>query len=130
MLEFAELKRAQALEEGVRSVRHTIARWAHGDLRARVPVMPVMAVPALRTMGDDLNGFIIAFSYLSNADSHLRRLQGEVSNLTVALEQWAQGRAAVLPTPSGTALDRVLEILAQMRRRASRPSAPPPPSAA
>jgi len=127
LIESRELERTQALEDGVRSVRQTIAQWAHGDLRARVPVMPL---PALRDMRDELNGFIIAFAYLSNADSHLRRLQGEVSKLTVALEQWAQGRAAVLPTPSGTALDRVLELLAEMRRRASRASAPPPPSAA
>jgi hypothetical protein len=127
VLEARELERAQTLEEGVGYVRQTIAQWAHGDLKARVPVMPV---PALRTMCDELNGFIIAFSYLANADAHLRRLQGEVSKLTVALDQWAQGRAAVLPTPSGTALDRVLELLAQMRRRASRPSAPPPPTAA
>jgi hypothetical protein len=126
VLEARELERTRILEEGVGYVRQTIARWARGDLKARVPVMPV---PALTTMCEDLNGFIIAFSYLSNADYHLRRLQGEVSKLTVALDQWAQGRAAVWPTPSGTALDRVLELLAQMRRRASRPSAPPPPSA-
>jgi hypothetical protein len=126
VLESRELERAQTLEEGVRYVRETIAQWAHGDLTARVPVMPM---PALRSMRDDLNGFIIAFSYLSNADYHLRRLQGEVSHLTVALDQWAQGRAAVWPTPSGTALDRVLELLAQVRRRAPRPSAPPAPSA-
>jgi hypothetical protein len=127
VLEFRELERTQAIEAGVRSVRQTIAQWAHGDLTARVPVMPM---PALRGMGDELNGFIIAFAHLANADYHLRRLQGEVSHLTVALDQWAQGRATVWPTPSGTALDRVLELLAQMRRRASRPSAPPEPSAA
>jgi hypothetical protein len=124
-LEARELERAQILEEGVRYVRQMIARWAHGDLTARVPVMPV---PELKDMCEDLNGFIIAFSYLTNADYHLRRLQGEVSKLTVALEQWAQGRAAVWPTSSGTTLDRVLELLAQMRRRAPRPSGPPPPS--
>jgi hypothetical protein len=123
VLEYRELQRTRALEEGVRYVRQTIAQWAHGDLQGRIPPMPV---PVLQEMRDDLNGFIIAFSYLSNADYHLRRLQGEVSKLTVALDQWAQGRAAVLPTPSGTALDRVLELLAQLRRRASRPSAPPP----
>ena len=126
VLEYREVQRTRALEDGMRSVRQTIARWAHGDLQGRIPPMPL---PLLQEMGDDLNGFIVAFSYLSNADYHLRRLQGEVSKLTVALEQWAQGRAAVLPTPSGTALDRVLELLAQLRRRASRPSAPPPPGA-
>jgi hypothetical protein len=126
VLEARELERAQILEEGVRYVRQTIARWAHGDLSARVPIMPV---PALRTMCEELNGFIIAFANRANADQHLRRLQAEVSKLTVALDQWAQGRAALLPTPSGTALDRVLELLAQMRQRAARPSAPPPPSA-
>jgi len=125
VLESRELERAQALEEGVGYVRQTIVQWAHGNLAARVPIMPL---PALRTMCEDLNGFIIAFSYLSNADYHLRRLQGEVSHLSVALEQWAHGRAAVLPTPSGTALDRVLELLAQLRQRAPRPSAPPPPN--
>lgn len=126
MLEERELEHTRILEEGVGYVRQTIARWARGDLKARVPIMPV---PALTNMCEDLNGFIIAFSYLSNADYHLRRLQGEVSKLTVALDEWAQGRAVVWPIPSGTALDRVLELLAQMRRRASRPSEPPPPSA-
>jgi hypothetical protein len=113
-LEARELERTRVLEEGVGYVRQTIARWVHGDLKARVPVMPM---PALRNMCDDLNGFIIAFSYLSNADYHLRRLQGEVSQLTMALQEWAQGRVAILPAPSGTALDRVLELLADMRRR-------------
>jgi hypothetical protein len=126
VLEARELERAQILEEGVRYVRQTIARWAHGDLTARVPIMPV---PALKDMCEELNGFILAFANRANADQHLRRLQGEVSKLTVALEQWAQGRAAVWPTPSGTALDRVLELLAQLRQRPSRPNAPPPPSA-
>ncbi len=85
-LEAMELERTRILEEGVGYVRQTIARWVRGDLKARVPIMPV---PALRNMCDDLNGFIIAFSYLSNADYHLRRLQGEVSALTVALRLWA-----------------------------------------
>jgi hypothetical protein len=126
VLEERELERAQILEEGVRYVRQTISRWAHGNLAARVPVIPV---PELKGMCEDLNGFIIAFSYLANADYHLRRLQAEASKLTIALDQWAQGRATVWPTPSGTALDRVLELLAEMRRRAARPCAPPPPSA-
>jgi hypothetical protein len=126
VLEYRELQRTRALEDGVRYVRQTIAQWAHGELQWRIPPMPL---PLLQEMRDDLNGFIIAFSYLASADYYLRRLQGEVSKLTVALDQWAQGRAAVWPTPSGTALDRVLELLTQMRRRASRPSAPPPPSA-
>jgi hypothetical protein len=123
-LEARELERTRILEEGVGYVRQTIARWAHGDLKARVPVMPV---PALKDMSEDLNGFIIAFSYLSSADYHLRRLQGEVSHLTVALRQWIAGAMPQWPTPSGTALDGVLEILADMRRRASAASAPPLP---
>jgi hypothetical protein len=123
-LEARELERTRILEEGVGYVRQTIARWARGDLKARVPVMPV---PALKDMSEDLNGFIIAFSYLSSADYHLRRLQGEVSHLTVALRQWIAGAMPQWPTPSGTALDGVLEILADMRRRASAASAPPLP---
>jgi hypothetical protein len=127
-LEARELERTRILEEGVGYVRQTIAQWVHGDLRARVPVMPV---PALRDMSDDLNGFIIAFSYLSNADYHLRRLQGEVSHLTVALRQWVAGAMPQWPTPSGTALDGVLQILADLRRRASAapPQSAPPQSA-
>jgi len=121
-LEARELERASILEEGVDYVRQTIARWARGDLKARVPTMPVLE---LKGMTDDLNGFIIAFSYLSGADYHLRRLQGEVSHLTVALRQWAAGGMPQWPTPSGTALDGVLEILADSRRRASAAPAPP-----
>jgi hypothetical protein len=120
-LEARELERTRILEEGIGYVRQTIARWAHGDLKARVPIMPV---PALTNMCEDLNGFIIAFSYLSNADYHLRRLQGGVSALTVALRQWMAGGAPQWPPPSGTALDDVLELLAELRRRAS---AWPPP---
>jgi hypothetical protein len=122
-LEARELERTRILEEGVGYVRQTIAQWVRGDLKARVPIMPV---PALRDMSDDLNGFIIAFSYLSNADYHLRRLQGEVSHLTVALRQWVAGGMPQWPIPKGTALDGVLGILADLRRRAS---AAPPPSA-
>jgi hypothetical protein len=122
-LEARELERTRILEEGVGYVRQTIARWAHGDLRARVPIMPVAA---LTNMCEDLNGFIIAFTYLSNADYHLRRLQGEVSALTVALRLWMAGGAPQWPRPSGTALDDVLDILVELRRRAS---AGPPPRA-
>jgi hypothetical protein len=128
-LEAMELERTRILEEGVGYVRQTIARWVRGDLKARVPIMPV---PALRNMCDDLNGFIIAFSYLSNADYHLRRLQGEVSALTVALRQWMAGGMPQWPLPGGTALDDVLEILAELRRRASagpHPRAAPPQDA-
>jgi hypothetical protein len=128
-LEAMELERTRILEEGIGYVRQTIARWVRGDLKARVPIMPV---PALRNMCDDLNGFIIAFSYLSNADYHLRRLQGEVSALTVALRQWMAGGTPQWPLPSGTALDDVLEILAELRRRASAgapPRAAPPQNA-
>jgi hypothetical protein len=129
VLEARELERTRLLEEGVGYVRQTIARWAHGDLKARVPIMPV---PALTHMCEDLNGFIIAFSYLSNADYHLRRLQGDVSALTVALRQWMAGGMPQWPLPSGTALDDVLEILAELRRRASAmapPRAAPPQEA-
>jgi hypothetical protein len=128
-LEAMELERTRILEEGVGYVRQTIARWVRGDLKARVPIMPV---PALRNMCDDLNGFIIAFSYLSNADYHLRRLQGDVSNLTIALRQWMAGGTPQWPLPSGTALDDVLEILAELRRRAyagAHPRAAPPQDA-
>ena len=127
-LEAQEIERTHILEEGVGYVRQTIARWARGDLKTRVPVMPV---PALRNMCDDLNGFIIAFSYLSGADYHLRRLQGEVSSLTVALRLWVAGGLPQWPMPSGTALDDILEILAELRRRASAspPPAPPPQNA-
>jgi hypothetical protein len=125
-LEARELERTRTLEEGVRYVRQTIALWAHGELQHRIPRMPM---PFLQEMSDDLNGFIVRFAYLSNADYHLRRLQEEVSTLTVALEQLLQGRTAIWPSPSGTALDRVLEILAEMRRRPPRQSAPPPPTA-
>jgi hypothetical protein len=125
-LEARELDRKRTLEEGVRYVRQTIAYWAYGDLQQRIPRLPV---PLLQEMSDDLNSFIVRFAYLANADHHLRRLQGEVSSLTVALERWAHGEQTLWPTPSGTALDRVLEILAALRQRASRPSAPPPPTA-
>jgi hypothetical protein len=124
VLEARELEGARILEEGVGYVRQTIARWARGDLKARVPVMPV---PALRNMCDDLNGFIVAFSYMSNADYHLRRLQGEVSNLTVALRLWVAGGIPRWPAPSGTALDDVLVILADLRRRDSAAPSPPAP---
>ena len=124
-LEARELERTRTLEEGVRYVRQTIAHWAHGELQQRIPRMPL---PLLQEMSDDLNGFIVRFASLSNADYHLRRLQEEVSKLTVAFDQWMQGRTAAWPTPSGTALDRVLEILAEMRRRPPRQSAPPPPT--
>src|SRR5262249_53321697 len=115
-IEYRELERTHTLEEGVRYVRQTVDYWARGDLQRRIPAMPL---PLLQEMSDDLNAFTVRFRTLRNAEYRLYRLQGEVANLTMALDQWARGGSANWPLPSGTALDRTLEILAEMRRRAA-----------
>jgi hypothetical protein len=127
----AEAERTFALEEGVRYLHQILAEWAQGDVRHRIPRMPVAI---LEQLGVELNAFITRVSPALRADIHLRRLQEDVTHLSAALEGWVQGRPVVWPAPTGTPLDRLVELLrvaaggrASQRTSAS-PAWSPPPS--
>jgi hypothetical protein len=124
-----EAERTFALEEGVRYMHQTLAEWAQGDARHRIPRMPVVI---LEQLGVDLNDFITWVTPALRADNQLRRLQEDVMHLSAALEGWAQGRRVVWPPPTGTPLDRLAELLrvaaggqASQRSSSSAPWSPP-----
>jgi hypothetical protein len=126
-LEFREIEHRRTLEEGVRYLHQTLAQWAKGDFSHRVPAMPVELLEQVR---GDLNAYMERFGPVMDASNYLRRLQNEVARLTASLEGWVRGQPVVWPEPSGTPLDRTIELLRSYGARpASYPSAPSAPSA-
>jgi len=103
-----ELDSARALREGAHYLHQTLTQWAQGNLRPRVPAMPE---ESLQQVGDDLNQFIARFTTYLQADFLLRRSEVEMQRLAEALRNYAHGRPTVLPSPSGTPVDQVIEAL-------------------
>jgi hypothetical protein len=124
--EIRDRERTFALEEGVLYLHQALTQWANGDVRHRIPAMPVAILEQVRT---DLNTFIERFGSTMQASFSLYRLQQEAQRLTAALEDWVQGHPVVWPAPSGTPLDRVVTLLrfASQSRAIppSHPTAPP-----
>ncbi len=108
MLEYRELERTSTLEEGIHYLHQTLAQWAQGNFAGRVPAMPLEILEQIRT---DLNSYMERFGPVMNATYYLQRLQDEVGRLTASLESWVRGQPVVWPAPSGTPLDRALELL-------------------
>ncbi len=108
LLEHRDRERTFALEEGVRYLHQVLSEWTAGDIRHRIPAMPVSVLERVRA---DLNTFIERIMPSMRAAYLLDRLQLEVQHLTTALEGWAQGYTVVWPQPSGTPLDRVLILV-------------------
>ena len=124
-LQRREQTRTFALQEGVRYLQQALSAWVMGDVRHRIPAMPD---PVLEQVREDLNLFIDRFGPDRQASFALYRLQEEARRLTMALEDWLSGRPVVWPAPSGTALDRAVELLRMSRSRppsSSRPSLGP-----
>ncbi len=134
-----EIQRTAALEEGVRYLHQTLASWAEGDFRQRVPPMPL---PVLEQVRHDLNLFISLFTPSEQTGIELRRLQSEAHRLQMALDGWLRRQPVAWPAPSGTALDGVISALqaagvarpvsgpyrSSLGPRPSGPSGPIPPS--
>ena len=124
-LQRREQTRTFALQEGVRYLQQALSAWVIGDVRHRIPAMPD---PVLEQVREDLNLFIDRFGPDRQASFALYRLQEEARRLTMALEDWLSGRPVVWPAPSGTELDRAMELLRMSRSRppsSSRPSLGP-----
>ena len=126
-LQRREQTRTFALQEGVRYLQQAMSAWVIGDVRHRIPAMPD---PVLEQVREDLNLFIDRFGPNRQASFALYRLQEEAKRLTMAMEDWLGGRPVVWPAPSGTALDRAMELLrfaGSGRSPSSRPSLGPSP---
>jgi hypothetical protein len=121
MLEYRELERTSTLEEGVRYLHQTLSQWAQGNFAGRVPAMPLAILEAVR---NDLNDYMERFGPVMNATYYLQWLQNEVAYLTASLESWVRGQPVVWPRPTGTPLDRAIELL---RSSSSRPPSYPTP---
>jgi hypothetical protein len=107
-LQRREQTRSLALQEGVRYLQQALSAWVMGDVRHRIPAMPD---PVLEQVREDLNLFIDRFGPHRQASFALYRLQEEARRLTAAFEDWLAGRPVVWPAPSGTELDRTMEVL-------------------
>jgi hypothetical protein len=123
-LERRERERTLALEEGVWYVHQTLDRWTRGDLRWRVPVMPVEILEQVRV---DLNLFIGQFEVARHGDFLWHRVQEETRHLIRAIERWVSGSPAAWPAPSGTPLDQVVDMLSFVStQQVPFPLSPPP----
>jgi hypothetical protein len=105
----AEAERTLALEEGVRYLHQTLTQWAQGDIRRRIPEMPVAILQQVRS---DLNAFSGRFESALRAEFDLRRVQEESQHLTDAIRAWRHGYVPTWPVPTGTPLDPVIHALA------------------
>lgn len=85
--------------------------WIAGDFRPRMPAMPV---PVPQRLSDDLNMFITRFSAQTQVDFQYNRMREEAQRLAAALQARAEGRPNVLPAPTGTPLDAVIEALRRL----------------
>jgi hypothetical protein len=103
-----EAERTFALEEGMRYLRQTVARWAQGDIRRLIPKMPVAI---LQQVSDDLNAFVARLGRVLQADYQLQRVQEECLRLADAIIAWRGGRVPLWPSPVGTPLDQVIQAL-------------------
>lgn len=110
-VERRERSRTVALEEGARYLHQTLTMWIAGDFRPRMPAMPV---PVLQRLSDDLNMFITRFSAQTQVDFQYNRMREEAQRLAAALQARAEGRPNVLPAPTGTPLDAVIEALRRL----------------
>jgi hypothetical protein len=119
MLEYRELERTSTLEEGIHYLHQTLSQWAQGNFAGRVPAMPLQILEQIRF---DLNNYMERFGPDMNATYYLQRLQNEVGRLTASLESWVRGQPVVWPEPSGTPLDRAIELLRGSGGSGSRPS--------
>ena len=127
MLEYRELERTSTLEEGIRYLHQTLAQWAQGNFAGRVPAMPLEILEQIRF---DLNSFMERFRPDMNATYYLQRLQNEVARLTASLESWVLGQPVVWSEPSGTPLDRAIDLLRGSGSATSRPSSYSSPNSA
>jgi hypothetical protein len=125
VLEHREHERTIALEEGVRYLHQVLAEWVTGDLRRRIPNMPVAALKQVR---DDLNTFVERLDPIMRAEYQLQRVHAEAVRLTSSLEEWMLGHPPVWPHPSGTVLDRAVEIVQIMGSGRSDQPTPTQPS--
>jgi hypothetical protein len=127
LLEHRERDRVFALEEGVRYMHQALSEWLAGDVRHRIPAMPVAILEQVRR---DLNAFIERFGPTRQAPLQLRQLQEALHGLIAALDAWVQGYPAVWPGPSGTPVDRAVTLVRyaiQARVPSGAPSGGPVP---
>ena len=122
-LQRRERERTVALEEGVRYVHQTLDQWTRGDLRWRVPVMPVEVLEQVRV---DLNLFIGQFEVARHGDFLWHRVQEETQHLIRAIERWVSGSPVAWPAPSGMPLDQVVDLLRLVSEEQVPFSLPPP----
>jgi hypothetical protein len=118
-----EAERTEAIEEGVRYLHQMLYVWERGDVARTLPRLPV---EALEQLGGDLNAFVRRYSAALRSEYQMRRLQDEITRLTSAVEGWRQGHLVVWPRASGTALDRLVEVLRMLAHPAGGQAHPAP----
>lgn len=118
-LEHDVAEQRRQLEIGVQELLATHVRAANGDFSARAPMNQGSA---LWQVSASLNNLLGRLQKTGQSDFQLKRTEQEIDRLAEALLQARAGRRPIWPAPTGTQVDRLLEVLLGAQRQ---PVAPP-----
>jgi hypothetical protein len=118
-LEHDVAEQRRQLEIGVQELLATHVRAANGDFSARAPMNQGSA---LWQVSASLNNLLGRLQKTGQSDFQLKRTEQEIDRLAEALLQARAGRRPIWPAPTGTQVDRLLEVLLGTQRQ---PVAPP-----
>ena len=120
-MEHAIVEQKRQLDIGVQQILDTHVRVANGDFSARAPTTQDNV---LWQIAASLNNLLSRLQKSGQAEHQLRRTEEEVYRLASAIRDAQSGRRPIWPAPTGTAADRILELLARPAMR--EPQGPPP----
>lgn len=118
-LEHEVAEQRRQLEAGVQELLATHVRVANGDFSARAPMNQGNV---LWQVSASLNNLLGRLQKTGQSDFQLKRTEQEIDRLAEALLQAREGRRPIWPAPTGTRVDRLLEVLLGGQRQ---PVAPP-----
>lgn len=120
-MEHTIVEQKRQLDIGVQQILDTHVRVANGDFSARAPTTQDNV---LWQIAASLNNLLSRLQKSGQAEHQLRRTEEEIYRLASAIRDAQSGRRPIWPAPTGTAADRILELLARPAMR--EPQGPPP----
>ncbi len=107
-LEHAFAEQRQQLEEGVREMVDVLAQAANGKGHVRIQQIQQ---EQLWIIASSINTLLSRLQRANQAEHMLQRTEQEIHRLVAAIEMAQSGRQALWPAASGTAVDRILELI-------------------
>lgn len=113
-LEHEVAEQRRQLEIGVQELLSTHVRAANGDFSARAPMNQGNA---LWQVSASLNNLLARLQKTGQSEFQLKRTDQEIDRLADALLQAREGRRPIWPAPTGTRVDRLLDVLLSPTRQ-------------